>query len=658
MGSRDSAESGDEGCSDFAPTGDPLLSLCNRRSIQLPPPPPLKSSTEPTGPSLNAGRVAAALTRTLEAAGAALLAALFLVVCVAVVRRYGAGGGFAWSDEAAIWLLVALVAVGMPLAAAGPLAMRLDFAVSRLPGRARGVADLLGDAIIVHAALVIAFGGGSVAMLVGGTSTVLGLPEGLRFAFFSGAGLLTIVMVLSVTVAKHGAHAASLVAALGFAFYGLVHASWWTAVATPSLVAGGVAAGGLVLGAPLPWTLIAAASWAGAFGGLLPEPAIVQNAVAGVSKFLLLAIPFFLLAGELLTRGGLAQRLVRFAAAMVGGRRSGLAQTTLLTSVLFSGASGSSVANAAFGARVMAPALVSHGYSPPKAAAIVAASSMLDNIIPPSIAFLILAAATNLSVGSLLVGGVVAGGVLAAALAVAFDLTASPARSAHPPVDRRERVSSFFGALPAIGLAVIVVIGIRFGVVTVTEASALAVAYALVTSLILRGLEPQTIRDSLVRAASDAAAIGFLIAACAPLVFLTAVDGVPQTVTGLLASEGRSATTVMFAAVGILLLAGLVLDIGAGLLLFAPLLLPAALAAGIDPIHFGVIVVVALMIGGLTPPVGILVLVVSGAMRLPAEAVFRSVLPYLGALLAGLAFLCGGALLWPTVSDVISRFAP
>jgi TRAP-type C4-dicarboxylate transport system permease large subunit len=200
------------------------------------------------------------------------------------------------------------------------------------------------------------------------------------------------------------------------------------------------------------------------------------------------------------------------------------------------------------------------------------------------------------------------------------------------------------------------VIGIRFGIVTVTEASALAVAYALATSLILRGLGPMTIRDSLVRAASDAAAIGFLIAACAPLVFLTAVDGVPQTITGLLAGEGRSAVTVMIAAIGILLLAGLVLDIGAGLLLFAPLLLPAALAAGIDPIHFGVIVVVALMIGGLTPPVGILVLVVSGAMRLPSEAVFRSVLPYLGALLAGLAVLCCGALLWPTVSAVISRF--
>lgn len=613
-------------------------------------------ATGTTSSSPVAGRLAVALARTLEAMGAALLGSLFIVVGLAVLRRYGPGGGFAWSDEAAIWLLVGLVAVGLPLSASGPLAMRLDYAVRRLPEKARRCADLLTDAIIVHAALVVAFGGLSVAALVGGTSTVLGLPEGIRFAFFAAAGLLSVVMVLAIRAAKQGFVAAGLVAAMGSGLYVAANVSWGLAVGTPSLVAGGVAAAGLLLGVPLPWTLIVAVSWAGTFGGLLPEPAIVQNAVSGISKFLLLAIPFFLLAGELLTRGGLAQRLVRFAAAMVGGRRSGLAHTALLTSVLFSGASGSSVANAAFGAKVMAPALVRHGYPPAQAGAIVAASSMLDNIIPPSIAFLILAAATNLSVGSLLVGGVVAGAVLAIALAVAMARTASPEIDAQPLADRRERVSSFLGALPAIGLAAIVVIGIRFGVVTVTEASALAVAYALVTSLALRGLDARTIRVSLVRAASDAAAIGFLIAACAPLVFLTAVDAVPQTVTALLAGEGRSAIMVLIASVGILLLAGLVLDIGAGLLLFAPLLLPAGLAVGIDPIHFGVIVVVALMIGGLTPPVGILVLVVSGAMSLPAEAVFRSVLPYIGALLAGLAVLCCGALLWPSVSAVISGF--
>ena len=135
------------------------------------------------------------------------------------------------------------------------------------------------------------------------------------------------------------------------------------------------------------------------FGALLPEPALVQNTVVGVSKFLLLAIPFFLLAGGLLTEGGLADRLVRFAATLVGHMRGGLAQTALVSSAMFSGASGSSVANAAFGAKVMVPALVSHGYGLPRAAAIVAATAMLDNIIPPSIAFLILATATNLSVG-------------------------------------------------------------------------------------------------------------------------------------------------------------------------------------------------------------------------------------------------------------------
>ena len=284
----------------------------------------------------------------------------------AVIRRYGFGGGFVWSDELAIWLNVALVAVGAPLAATSALAMRLDVVVRRLPARGRRIAAVLADAVAVHGSLVLALGGAAVAGLVGGTSTVLGLPEALRFAAFSLGGGLTVLVVLARAALERGAPASLASGALGLVLYLLAQQATGLLVDPPSLVAGIVAALGLVLGAPLPLAFLAAVSATGPFGGLLPEPAIVQNAVSGVSKFLLLAIPFFLLAGELLTAGGLAERLVRFAASLVGHWRAGLAQTTLVSSVLFSGASGSSVANAAFGAKVMAPALVARGY--PKAA--------------------------------------------------------------------------------------------------------------------------------------------------------------------------------------------------------------------------------------------------------------------------------------------------
>lgn len=594
-------------------------------------------------------RLLALLAMALEWLGAAVLGLLFLVVMAAVARRYLFGGSLVWSDELAIWLNVALVAIGAPLAATSTLAMRFEVVVGLLPPAGRRLAAILAEAIAIHGALVLALGGASVAALVGGTSTVLGLPESLRFAAFAIGGGLTVLIVLWRAALAQSWPAALVALALGSALYGAAQLETGLFVEKASLVAGLAAAVGLLLGAPLPFALLAGVSLSGAFGGLLPEPAIVQNTVAGVSKFLLLAIPFFLLAGELLTAGGLAERLVRFAAALVGHFRAGLAQTALVASVLFSGASGSSVANAAFGAKVMAPALVARGYPPANAAAIVAGVSMLDNIIPPSIAFLVLAAATNLSVGSLLVGGFVAGGVLALALAIGIHLSVRGIVDSAPRVSGEERARSLVGALPAIGLGIVVVVGIRFGVVTVTEASALAVAYALVACLALRSLNAGTVLASLRKAAGEAAAVGLLIGASAPFAFLLAVDRVSEQMAGLVTAFGGGPLAVMLLANLVLLVAGLVLDIGAAILLLAPLLLPAAIAAGLDPIQFGVVLVVNLMIHGLTPPLGILVYVVSGIMRLPAAAVFRAVLPLLASLLVALLAMCLAVAAWPSL---------
>lgn len=591
----------------------------------------------------------AALVLGLEWLGAAILASLFCVVALAVARRYLLGGGLVWSDELAIWLNVALVAIGAPLAATSALAMRLDVVVQLLPARGQALARVLADAVAVHGSLVLAIGGASVAALVGGTSTVLGLPEWLRFAAFSVGGGLTVLVVLWRAALDRSWPEALASLVIGIGFYLAARNGAGFLIETPSLAAAIGAGVGLLLGAPLPYALLAGVSLSGAFGGMLPEPAIVQNTVSGVSKFLLLAIPFFLLAGELLTSGGLAERLVRFAASLVGHMRAGLAQTALVSSVLFSGASGSSVANAAFGAKVMAPTLVARGYPPAHAAAIVAGVSMLDNIIPPSIAFLILATATNLSVGSLLVGGFVAGGVLSLALAIGIHLSVREVVDAAPKASGQERARSFVGALPAIGLGVVVVVGIRFGVVTVTEASALAVAYALVTCLLLRSLNARGVVDALRKSATEAAAVGMLIGASAPFAFLLAIDRVSDQMAGLVTLLGGGPYAVMLLSNLVLLVAGLFLDIGAAILLLAPLLLPVAIAAGLDPVQFGVVLVVNLMIHGLTPPLGILVYVVSGITRVPAGAVFRAVLPLLLTLLVALAVLCLAVAAWPSL---------
>jgi tripartite ATP-independent transporter DctM subunit len=200
-------------------------------------------------------------------------------------------------------------------------------------------------------------------------------------------------------------------------------------------------------------------------------------------------------------------------------------------------------------------------------------------------------------------------------------------------------------AIPAFGLGLIVVVGIRIGIVTTTEAAALAAFYTLLLAIGAR-LGILSLYAAFRQAAVEAAAIGLLIGTAGPFAFLLAVDDVSGLISNLTTALGGSALAVILLSNVILLVVGLVLDIGAAILLFSPILLPAAVAAGIDPIHFGVIIVVNLMIHGLTPPLGMLIFVVSGVTRIPASALFRAVVPYLLAFLVSLAILCAWAIIF------------
>jgi tripartite ATP-independent transporter DctM subunit len=607
----------------------------------------LIETTEPL-PGEGLARISSQLLRRLEAVlgwlCAALLAILLAVVLATVVLRYVFSAGFMGSEDLSVWLHVALIAFGAPLSLNSALAMRLDVFADLLPPSGRIVANAIADIFTVLTGLILSFGGSEIMTMLGGVSPTLGLPEWIRFGFLGAGGSLLLAAVLLQRLADGKAvqivTAGIIGAALYFAIPHLDLGRAWP----PSIVLGLIAAIGLVVAAPLPHAFLAAAYVVIAFGSTLPEPAVVASTVTGMSKFLLLAIPFFLLAGGLLTASGVANQLVRFASALVGHRRAGLAQTTLLTSVLFSGASGSSVANAAFGASTFQPELVKRGYPPAQAAAIIASTSVLDNIIPPSVAFLILAAATNLSVGSLLVGGFFAGGVMAICLAVAIHLTVRE-QQPQPRAGRAERWNAAIGAIPAFGLGIIVVVGIRMGVVTTTEAAALAAIYTLLLGIGAR-LRFGSLFSAFRQAATEASAIGLLIGTAGPFAFLLAVDDVSGLISNLTSALGGSAIAVLLLSNLILLVVGLVLDIGAAILLFGPILLPAAVVAGIDPVHFGVIIVVNLMIHGLTPPLGMLIFVVSGVTRLPASALFRAVVPYLFALLVALAIICAWAIIF------------
>lgn len=622
--------------------------------------------------SAHGPRLVRALDAALGAAAGVLLVLLLLWVGASVVARYLLGIGLAGADELAIWLHLGLIAVGMPLALGSGLAMRLDVLRQVLPTRGQQVCDVLADALVWISAWALGAGAWQLVQTLGGASPTLGLPEWWRLIVWVPAALLlalyVVVQRLQAAQAQTGqtgqvkqaAAGASLAPWPGLlvaavlavaAIAGVPHltlASGWP----PSVGAACVVALGMAVAAPLPHVLLAAA-WlalplAAAQGFTLSTAILANAAVHGMSPFVLLAIPFFLLAGAWLRCCGMAARLVRLAAALVGHWRAGLAQTTLLTSVLFSGASGSSVANAAFGVATFQRELTERGYTPERAGAMIAAASVLDNLIPPSIALLILATATQLPVGRLFVGGAVAGVVMAVCLALAFAWTARRQQQQQPVAPKAsagERRAALWGALPALGLAVIVLLGIRLGVVTTTEAAGLAAFYTLGLNLWQRS-RAQRLWQAVCESATQAAAIALLIGAAAPLTFLLAIDGVPAALAAWVTAWAGSAAAVLALACALLLLAGLVLDTGAGIVLLAPLLLPLGVQAGIEPVAFGVVMTVALMIGGLTPPVGLLIFVVAGVGGTPARGLFAACGPYVLALLCALVLLCVGLPLW------------
>lgn len=591
-------------------------------------------------------RVKSGLDRLIGSVLAVLLAVLLCLVLANVVARYAFHASFLGQEDLAIWLHLALISLGMPLAFRGPLAMRFDVLNRYVGSTGSKLCAVAADCFTVIAAMVLAGGAVGTVASVGGVSPTLGFPEWIRFTFVIIGAVLLVLLLILERLAENKPVTLTLSLLLGFMLYwcsqSLIIETEWSPSSYMAIFAGI----GILCGAPVAHAFLAAASIATAFGSSLAEPALVSSTVNGMSRFLLLAIPFFLLAGSLLTISGAAERLVTFAAAMVGHRRGGLAQTVLLTSVIFSGASGSSVANAAFGASTFQPQLVRNGYPPAQAGAIIAASSVLDNVIPPSIAFLLLAAATNLSVGSLLTGGFVAGGLMALCLAIAIRFSVKASAGAGPkPATARERLKAAHAAIPAFGLGIIVVFGIRFGLVTPTEAAALAAGFTFLLALLSRRPGGDLVA-SFRQSALEASAIGLLIGSAAPFAFQLAVDGASDKLTDLVHIFGSSPWVVLLIANFILLIAGLILDIGAAILLMGPILVPAVASVGINPIYFGVILVVNLMIHGLTPPLGILVYVVSGLTGVPPSALFSAVLPYLGALLIALAVLCAGALLF------------
>jgi tripartite ATP-independent transporter DctM subunit len=372
----------------------------------------------------------------------------------------------------------------------------------------------------------------------------------------------------------------------------------------------------------------------------VPATIVVQRMAFGLDSFTLVQIPLFLLMGNLMNVSGVTGRIYDFCAALIGHWRAGLAQVNVAGSAVFSGLSGSALADAAGMGTIEIKAMVRHGYPPAFSAAITAASASLGPIIPPSIAAVLYAFIANVSVGRMLVAGVIPGILMAIAMMVTIRLRARAIDYpvlARPPLRVVARTGFF--ALPALAAPILLIGGMRTGWFTPTEVAAVAVVYAMLLGLLYREMTARGVVEALRETALNTGAIMIIVAGAYAFAWILARQQIPQQVTQVVIAMNLEPWQFLVVVNAVLLLLGMVLDTTAILILVTPVIVPAAAALGIDLIHFGMVMIVNLCIGLLTPPVGMALFVVARIAGVPIGVVAREAFPYVMALTAVLALL-------------------
>ncbi|MGG1662413.1 TRAP transporter large permease [Brevibacillus sp. NRS-1366] len=361
----------------------------------------------------------------------------------------------------------------------------------------------------------------------------------------------------------------------------------------------------------------------------LPLQIVPQRIFVALNSFPLMAIPFFILAGNLMSAGGMSQRLVNFAGALVGHRTGGLAMVAIITSMFFAAISGSGAATTAAIGSILIPAMVARGYHPEYASANQAISGALGVIIPPSIPMILYGVAAEVSIGDMFLAGILPGLLITLSLLVSAYIIAK--KRGYHGMEKRSYSDvgkSFKEAILAIVMPVIVLGGIYSGVFTPTEASVVAVVYSFVVGfLVYREISLKQLMETLRDSALASSVIMIVIGAAGLFGFFVSITGVPDMVYDFVSGMVTNKYMFLIMVNILLLLAGMFLDGGAAILIFVPLLFSTAVNLGIDPIHFGTIMVVNLAIGLVTPPVGIDLFVVAQISRLSISKIARAAVP-------------------------------
>ena len=385
------------------------------------------------------------------------------------------------------------------------------------------------------------------------------------------------------------------------------------------------------VGVPLAFALLltgASMAWA---LGFWDTQLFAQNLVAGVDSFPLLAIPFFILAGELMNAGGISRRIIDMAQAWVGHIRGGLGYVVIGAAILMASMSGSALADTASLATILLPMMRQAGYPVDKSAGLIASGGIIAPIIPPSMPFVIYGVTTNTSISALFLSGIVPGLIMGAGLIIAWRLVLRGTQLPEGvPMPLSGRLRATYKAFFALLMPVIIIGGMKSGAFTPTEAAVVASVYALVVALFVhREMTFVQLHAVFVRAAKTTAIVMFLVAGAQVASYMITLADLPATLTGWLGPLVEHPRVLMAVMMFALIVVGTALDLTPTILIMAPVLLPIATQAGIDPVYFGLMFVLNGAIGLITPPVGTVLNVVAGVGRMRLEQVVRGVAPYL-----------------------------
>ena len=358
---------------------------------------------------------------------------------------------------------------------------------------------------------------------------------------------------------------------------------------------------------------------------------LAQNVINGSDSFPLLAVPFFMLAGEVMNVGGLSQRIVNLALALVGHIKGGLGYVAIVASCLLSALSGSAVADAAALTALLLPMMTAAGHDKARSGGLIAACGVIGPVIPPSIGFVIFGVAANVSISKLFLAGIFPGILIGASLWLTWMYLVRKETIVPPP---RKSAAEIFKALRdatwALMLPLIILVGLRFGVFTPTEAAVVAAVYAFfVASVIYRELNFRQLYAVFVSAAKTTAVVMFLVAAALVSAWLITVADLPSKVIALLEPFMGNKTLLMIAIMVLCMVVGTAMDMTPTILILTPVLMPVIKQAGIDPIYFGVLFIINNSIGLVTPPVGTVLNVVAGVGRMKMDEVTKGVLPFM-----------------------------